>query len=521
MAIQAAQTELRGNCRGAGRAEDGAPPTRLTRRYRPGARVFLALAVSTIGLGLGAAAARAEPPMYEIIDLGSLPGNPSCRATGINDLGQVTGRCKDSASGAEPNQAYIWEDGVMSPVDGVTGFSSHSPYAINNDGWIVGQAVEVNFFHAFVYKDGTMMDLNDLLPPGSLWELALAADVNDAGQIAGWGYYDGSTSEHAFLFDDGVVTDLGTLGGNKSRAIAINESGVVVGHARNANDEDHAFIWEAGVMTQIGPFSTGNYSIALDVNDNGMVVGSFGHQEGASWTRFPFAWQDGEVAELDPGGTFTTSARAINSHGTIVGSGSRPDGTFIISVAILWDKADPFDLYELIPPDTGWLDGLGTALGISDDGRVIGDSLLALSDGNEHAYLLRPPSDIPSTSTWGLVVLALGVLAVGSALIRRGMPNTGRRDCCCVRPRSARVIRQRIIPSAAWALVATAWHCTPVPQIWAEPATIPAQTVPISYQSGDVSAQGAGTEPVVVYSQVVEVTGVDGANGDKTGNCVR
>ena len=47
------------------------------------------------------------------------------------------------------------------------------------------------------------------------------------------------------------MTDLGNLGGSDTRALAINNSGQVVGSARTTT-ETHAFVWENGAMTDLG-----------------------------------------------------------------------------------------------------------------------------------------------------------------------------------------------------------------------------------------------------------------------------
>ena len=49
-----------------------------------------------------------------------------------------------------------------------------------------------------------------------------------------------------------TVTDLGTLGGDFSTAFAINDSGQVVGTARNASGEERAFLYDSGIMTGLG-----------------------------------------------------------------------------------------------------------------------------------------------------------------------------------------------------------------------------------------------------------------------------
>ena len=66
--------------------------------------------------------------------------------------------------------------------------------------------------------------------------------INNAGQITG--YSDTSNGEtHAFLWEDGTLTDLGTPGGKYSFAYAINDHGQVVGASYTASREEHACLW--------------------------------------------------------------------------------------------------------------------------------------------------------------------------------------------------------------------------------------------------------------------------------------
>jgi probable HAF family extracellular repeat protein len=66
--------------------------------------------------------------------------------------------------------------------------------SVNDRGQVVGQSsiTADAAIHAFLYSDGQMQDLNSLLTPNSGWTLREATGINDAGQIVGFGAFNGS-----------------------------------------------------------------------------------------------------------------------------------------------------------------------------------------------------------------------------------------------------------------------------------------------------------------------------------------
>jgi len=70
--------------------------------------------------------------------------------------------------------------------------------------------------------------------------------VNDRGEVVGSSLTtDGQT--HGFLWRDGAMIDLGTLGGSRSVAVAVNNLGQIVGESSTAGDlESHAVLWSIG-----------------------------------------------------------------------------------------------------------------------------------------------------------------------------------------------------------------------------------------------------------------------------------
>jgi probable HAF family extracellular repeat protein len=68
--------------------------------------------------------------------------------------------------------------------------------------------------------------------------------INERGQVIYESQYDSENGySRAVLWQKGILTDLGTLGGPMSTPYAINERGQVVGQSLTASDEWHAFLW--------------------------------------------------------------------------------------------------------------------------------------------------------------------------------------------------------------------------------------------------------------------------------------
>ena len=210
----------------------------------------------------------------------------------------------------------------------------------------------------------TVRDLGTL--PGYTSSEALG--INAAGQVVGTSS-DMQSQSRPFLWDDGVMTNLGTLGGSRGTAHGISDTGLIVGESEDSTHTMHAFLWENGAMTDLG---TG---VAFAVNDQGQAVGC-GYPTSPAPPCHAVLWQAGRVTDLGTLGGRSGSAYGINNVGQVIGSSFAPDG---FMHAFLWQDGTMTDL--------GGLPGyqFSVAWDINDVGQVVGSS--DGQDGTTHAVL--------------------------------------------------------------------------------------------------------------------------------------
>jgi probable HAF family extracellular repeat protein len=133
------------------------------------------------------------------VNIGSL-GGPVSGASAINSRGDVSGTSTTADGSPRP---FLWTPEShtllqLNPPEGFPVAINPCCKTINDRREIVGFMFDADFnSHAFLWKHGVMVDLNDLIPKGSPWMLQSAAGINASGQIAGQGLINGEV--HAFL----------------------------------------------------------------------------------------------------------------------------------------------------------------------------------------------------------------------------------------------------------------------------------------------------------------------------------
>jgi probable HAF family extracellular repeat protein len=359
----------------------------------------------------------ADPYVYHVftttggvlVDLGGLGGNSSAAAF-MTENGIVSGSSLngiDSITGWPASNAVLWEHGEISNLGTLGGYESQAGL-VNSRGQVTGLATNAvpdplsiyywlfgNGFsngtqtRAFLWdaKNG-MQDLGTLGGPD-----AFGIQINERGQIAGFSYTNstpnpatGVPTTDPFLWDNGKMIDLGSLGGTFGGPNAMNNRGQVVGMSNLAGDTaSHGFLWDNGKLTDIG-FPGGTFGSANTLNEAGHVAGQAATAAGP---YHAFFWQHGVITDLGvlPGYDSTCiGAFGINSKDQVVGQAGENYCHGPGFHAFLWENGDMIDANALVPPGSGLT--LVEIEQINDSGEMFG--IGTLSNGDDRAFLLIP-----------------------------------------------------------------------------------------------------------------------------------
>ena len=407
-----------------GHAVTAAPPRYAVTNLGtlPGAAASDAIAINEKGGIVGGSGRRAF--LYldgAMVDLGNLGSNPAI-AFDINDSFQIVGLSYTAETNV--HHGFLWENGLLTDLDDF-GFGGNSEArSINNHGVVVGRARAADLeMHTFVYQGNRLIDSGT-----GGGRFANAMQVLDDGTTVGFSETTESLSKsiyapdlefHAFIFRDGTPVDLGTLGGN-SYGVAINTHGQVVG-TYDTNNQTRGFFYEDGRMTDLGSFNGRRYTHPHAINDDGIIVGG---SSNASIEPGAFIYIDGTYHDLTSLLVNNTDsqwslehARDINNQGQIVGWGryESQELAFLLNPVVPGDAnldgmVDAADLNELAlnwrsTAVDGWVQG-----DFTDDGIVNAADLNQLAL-NWHSGVNPAAAGHAVPEPSGIVLAAITLLA--------------------------------------------------------------------------------------------------------------
>jgi probable HAF family extracellular repeat protein len=244
--------------------------------------------------------------------------------------------------------------------------------------------------HAFAYQNGVTTDLGTLGGKGSQ-----AYGNNDLGMVTGLA----DTPEnvgHAFLWVRNQMIDIHSLG-VESFGYDVNNSAQVVGYYREEDNDKRAFLWSKGYMVDLGTFG-GDEGDAWGINEKGQVAGYAFNAEGKDraylWTPDSPNAMTGSKVDLGvlPGGD-ESFAYNLNNKGDVVGASKITGGLFH---AVLWSGGEMINLNSLLPQGSDWK-FLNYAMAINDQGQITGYGFK--QDNKLHAFLLTPEARTPGLPT--------------------------------------------------------------------------------------------------------------------------
>jgi len=342
----------------------------------------------------------------KLTDLGALPGVNNSGANWISESGLIAGGSEngtiDPLLGGPEHHAVLWEKGQIIDLGTLGGGYESTAWTVNSRGQVAGDSLNLvpdpfnpagTQERTFLWQDGAMQDLGTLGgPDAGLIGFKGNVEMNERGQVVACSLTSynpgplGVPPVDPFLWDkEKGMLDLGSLGGTSGCAINLNNRGQVVGYSNLLGDTTtHPFLWDRGVLTDLGTLG-GTFGFANWVNEEGEAVGAANTKGDQAFHGF--IWRKGIMTDLGtvPGDS-CSGAFSINSKGQVVGNSGDCSSNFF-DHAFLWEDGGPMvDLNTLVVPQSGVQ--LVWAKDINDHGEIAG--LGELPNGDIHAVLLIP-----------------------------------------------------------------------------------------------------------------------------------
>ncbi len=222
-----------------------------------------------------------------------------------------------------------------------------------------------------------------------------ASDINNRGQIAGFAETavpdsgcPPSPTVSPVLWEEGKAQPLPTVGSDPDGvAFGINHQGQAVGYSGTCTTAMHPVLWENGTAFPLPNLGIARSNVAYGINDQGQIVGRVRSPDGT--TFYAALWQNGAITNLGTlPGDFAALATGINNLGQVVGS--TLDSGFNWSHGFIWQDGVMTDLNTLFPADSNLF--VTMANKINERGQISGmATVLSGPDaGNTHAFLATP-----------------------------------------------------------------------------------------------------------------------------------
>jgi probable HAF family extracellular repeat protein len=280
-------------------------------------------------------------------------------------------------------------------IDLFEGDFANTATGINNQGQVVGYSNAPGGNHSWRWANGVLEDI------GAIGGVVMRAqDINEQGHVAGYGN-DGDLDWVGWTWNGSELVTVPTFGGPGSRLWAINDLGQAVGDAQLPDGVWNALLWDGGVATNLGTLGGAN-SQAYEMNDSGQVVG-FATRPDISARAV--IWHDGGITELEHPEAYPDSvAYDINDSGLAVGTAHV--GQAEVVPAMWQDTA-----LTLLPPIPGE-QTVSFAWAVNEPGQIVGWSKPSFFETVPTTWiegqvydlndLIEPGSGVEMTQAWDI-----------------------------------------------------------------------------------------------------------------------
>ena len=313
-------------------------------------------------------AASASAQSYTVTNLGALDAESAAFA--LSPTGDV---CGFRSNADHEFRAAVWSGGATTLVAPLPGDDHSVAMAIVGPDLAAGSSYSLGDIaaHGFLLSGGVTSDLGDFVPramePSGLMVGAVSA--LEGPELV----------RRPALRSGGTTVVLPTFSGNGGQAFDVNASGWIVGEAMNSQRQARAALWRNGVISDLGTLG-GPRSWAHAINDDRLVVGASDIVTAdVHATLFTLGASGQVLSRTDLGTLAGRDSRAfdVNSRAQVVGvSNAR---------AVMWRGGEIIALDERIPPTGRWR--LEVARAVNDCGEIVG---FGYELGTPSAFLLTP-----------------------------------------------------------------------------------------------------------------------------------
>jgi probable HAF family extracellular repeat protein len=264
--------------------------------------------------------------------LGDLGGGYGSVPQDINNGGQIVGSASAVTEFGPTAHAFLWQHRQMTDLGVLPGDEESGASAINSHGVIVGSTGRTDmdtyesFYKPFIYEDGQMRAI-----PVPATE-SYGGDINDAGDVVGTMRAGGAvTSWHAWIYKNGVVTNLNAVkptgsGLHLAYALAINNAGQIAGVAMDATGRYHGFLLipggpppgvvptmkinDATVLEGKSGTTAATFTVSLSEATTNTILVNFITQNGTAIAGNDYIFTNGTLT-FNPGETSKTITVAV------------------------------------------------------------------------------------------------------------------------------------------------------------------------------------------------------------------